>query len=103
MSLPISGPGFTSTNPKGDTSFHLGRNILDTPFRQISHDGLSKRKFMLHKSSFPNETVSDEIKLLNYDNFHHVLIGQNIDDIASDIQLLKQKTQVEKEHIFKKK
>ena len=33
MSLLRSSPGFTSTNPQGDTSFHLGRNILDTPFR----------------------------------------------------------------------
>ena len=54
---------------------------------------------MPHRSSTPHETVSDEIKLLNYSNYQQQLNGQNIDDIASDIMLLQQKTQTEKEHI----
>ena len=43
LSLPRSHLGFTSTNPQGDTSFHLGINLPDTPFLQFCHDGLSKR------------------------------------------------------------
>ena len=69
MSLPRSGPGFTSTNPQGNTSFHPSRNIPDTPFQQFSNDGLSKRDFMPHRSSTPHKTISDEIKLLNYNNY----------------------------------
>ena len=62
MSLPISSRSFTSTNPQ--TSFHPGRNLPDTPFRQFAHDGISKREFMPHRSSNPYESVSDEINLL---------------------------------------
>jgi len=54
---------------------------------------------MPHRSSTPLETVSDEIKLLDYSNYQQQLTGQNIEDIASDIMLLKQKAQTEKEHI----
>ena len=75
MSLPLSSPSFTSTNPQGDTSFHPGRNIPDTPFIEFSHDGISKREFMQHRSSTPHETVSNEIKLLNYKNYQHNLTG----------------------------
>ena len=54
---------------------------------------------MPHRSSNRHKTVSDEIKLLNYSNYQQPLTGQNIDDIASDILILKQKAQTEKEHI----
>ena len=54
---------------------------------------------MPHRSSTPHETVSDEIKLLNYSNYQQQLTGQNIYDIASDIMLLRQKAQTEKENI----
>ena len=91
MSLPRSSPGFTSTNPQGDTSFHPGINLSNTPFRQFAHDGFSKREFMPHRSSNPHESVSDEIQLLNYNNYQQQLTGENLDDIASDILLLKQK------------
>ena len=91
MSLPRSIPGFTYTNPQGDTSFHPRRNLPDAPFRQFSHDGISKREFMPHRSSTPHEIVSNEIKPLNYNNYQQQLTFQNIDDIASDIMLLKQK------------
>ena len=37
--------------------------------------------------------------MLNYNNYQQQLTGQNIDDIASDILILRQKTQTEKEHI----
>ena len=96
MSLPRSGPGFTSTNPQGDTSFYPGINLPDTSFQQLSHDGFSKRESMPHRSSSPHETVSNEIKFLNYSNYQQQLTGQNIDDIASDILLLRQKAQTEK-------
>ena len=96
MSLPRSSPSFTSTNPQGDTSFHPGRNLPNTPFRQFAHDGLSKREFMPHRSSNPHESVSNEIKLLNYSNYQQELTSQNIDDIASDILILRQKAQTKK-------
>ena len=51
---------------------------------------------MPHRSSNPHETVSNEIKFLNYNNYQQQLTGQNIDDIASDIILLRQKAQTEK-------
>ena len=54
---------------------------------------------MPHRSSNPHESVYDEIKLLTYNNYQQQLTGQNIDDIASDILILKQKAQTEKEHI----
>ena len=54
---------------------------------------------MPHRSSTPHETVSDEIKLLNYNNYQQQLTDQNIDDMASDIMLLRQKAQTKKEHI----
>ena len=54
---------------------------------------------MPHRSSNPHESVSDEIKLLNYSNYQQQLTSQNIDDIASDILILRQKAQTEKEHI----
>ena len=99
MSLPLSSPSFTSTNPQGDTSFYLGRNISDSPFREFSYDGISKREFMPHRSSTPHEIVSNEIKPLNYNNYQQQLTFQNIDDITLDIMLLKQKDQIDKEHI----
>ena len=54
---------------------------------------------MPHRSSNPHESVSDEIKLLNYSNYQQQLTSKNIDDIASDILILRQKAQTEKEHI----
>ena len=91
MSLPRSSLGFTSINRQGDSSFHLGRILHDAPFQQFAHDGLSKREFMPHRSSNPHESVSDEIKLPNYINYQQQLTGQNIDDIASYILILRQK------------
>ena len=61
-------------------------------FRQLAHYGLSKREFMPHRSSNPHESVSNEIKLLNYSNYQQQPTHQNIDDIASDILILKQKS-----------
>ena len=74
MSLPRSIPGITYTNPQGNTSFHPRRNIPDTPFRQFSHYGLTKRGFMPYSSFDLTETVLDEIKLLNYGNYQQHLI-----------------------------
>ena len=45
------------------------------------------------------ETISNEIKLLNYSNYQQQLNGQNIDYISSNIMLLRKKAHSEKEHI----
>ena len=78
---------------QGKRSFILGQNLLETPFRQFSIDGQIKNEFLPYKSSTPDQTVSDEVKLANWGNMQQKLTAQNLDDIAQDIILFKHKWQ----------
>ena len=70
-------------------SFVPGRNLPDTPFRQYSHDGQIKREYLPHKSSGPDDSVSDEVKLANWGNLQHQKTARNLDDMAMDLLQIK--------------
>ena len=52
-------------------------------------DGQVKKEFLPYKSSGPDESVSDEIKLGNWGNMQHKMTAQNIDDMACDLMNIK--------------
>ena len=54
----------------------------EVPFRQYSADGSVKKEFLPCRSSGPDESVSDEIKLENCGNMQNKLTAQNLDDMA---------------------
>ena len=70
-------------------SFLPGRNLPDTPFRQYSADGQSKREYLLHKSSGPDDSVSGEMKLANWGNLQLQKTARNLDDMAMDLLQIK--------------
>ena len=96
FSLPRSSSGIEVVN-QGQRSFLPGRNLLATPFQQFSIDGQIKKEFLPYKSSTPDQTVSDEVKLANWGNMQQKLTAQNLDDIAQDIIFLKTQMAEEKQ------
>ena len=72
----------------------------EAPFRQYSSDGSTKKEFLPARSSGPDESVSDEIKLMNWGNMQGKLTEQNIDDMAKDLLELQSSLLEEKEKIY---
>ena len=80
-------------------SFYPGRNMPDLPFRQYSTDGSIKKEFMPVRSLGPDDSVSDEVKLMNWGNLQGKLTAQNLDNMAQDLLQIKSSVINEKEQI----
>ena len=64
LSLPRYGDAM-EVNNQGRKSYVPGRNLPKVPFRQYSIDGQIKKEFLPYKSSSPDESIPDDIKLAN--------------------------------------
>lgn len=98
FSLPRQNESVEATY-QGRKSYFPGRNMPEAPFRQYSTDGSTKKEFLPARSSGPDESVSDEIKLMNWGNMQGKLTAQNLDDMARDLLELKSSVLEEKEKI----
>ena len=96
FSLPRQGDAYEAIN-QGRKSFFPGRILSEVPFRQYSTDGLIKKEFLPYKSSGPDESVPDDIKLGNWSNMQQKMTAQNLDDMAYDLLDLKKIIVEEKE------
>ena len=88
LSLPRSTDAM-EVNNQGRKSYILGRNLPEVPFLQYSLDGQIKKEFLPFKSSGPDDSVSDDIKLANWSNMQQKMTAQNLDDMAYDLLILK--------------
>ena len=76
-------------NNQGRKSYVPSRNLPEVPFRIYSIDSQIKKEFLPYKSSGPDESVSDDIKLANWSNMQQKMTAQNLDDMAYDLLVLK--------------
>ena len=84
FNLPRQNDAYEAIN-QGRKSYFPGRNLPKIPFRQYSTDDSVKKEFLPYKSSGPDDSVSDEIKLGNWGNIQYKMTAQNIDDMACDL------------------
>ena len=98
LTLPRYGDAM-EVNNQGHKPYVPGRNLPEVPFQQYSIDGHIKKEFLAYKSSSPDKSVSDDIKLANWSNMQQKMTAQNLDDMAFDLLVLKKMAVEEKEKI----
>ena len=101
--LPRSHSQKEEINPAGKKSFLPGRNLPSESFQQYNTEGTVKREYLFHKSTASNDdsSVSEGEKLGNYYNMQLKCLGNNLDDMARDILLLRNRMESEKEDLAK--
>ena len=67
LSLPRYGDAM-EVNNQGRKSYVPGRKLPKVPFWQYSIDSQIKKEFLPYKSSGPDDSISDDIKISNWSN-----------------------------------